>query len=310
MTQPAIAALAGASGFLGRRLAGAMLARGWRVRALLRRPADAAALASQGAETVIGDLSDGPSLERLTAGASVTVNCAGLIKARDRAAFQAVNGDGAARIASIAQGRVVLISSLAAREPRLSDYAASKSDGERASRAAAGDRLVIVRPPVIYGPGDRETLALFVLASRLPLAPVPRQPQARLALAHVDDVAQAVVDILDRPGLSGVYAVGGARPAGYAWSEIIEAAWRAVGRAPLLAPLPAWTIAMAAALSETAGAWGRSPPIFTRGKAREMLHADWSVGPDELAPDAPAARFALGAGFADAVAWYRAEGWL
>ena len=305
-----VAALTGASGFLGRRLASAIRARGWRVRVLVRKAADAAVLARDGFETVLGDLHDPSALATLTADAEVTVNCAGLIKARDRNAFWAVNQDGAARLASAATGRVVLISSLAAREPQLSDYAASKRAGEEASRLVAGDRLAIVRPPVIYGPGDRETLALFRLAGRSPIAPLPARPDARLALAHVDDVAVAIVDVIERPALAGVYAVGGARPAGYAWREIIDTAWRALGRTVWLTPTPGWALNLAGALSEAAGSLAQSPPIFTRGKAREMLHSDWSVSPDEIVPGAPPARFSLEDGFADAVAWYRATGWL
>lgn len=307
---PRVAALTGASGFVGRRLASAMRARGWRVRALVRKTADAAALEREGFETVLGELHDAAAVATLTADAEVTVNCAGLIKARDRKAFLLVNQDGAARLASAAPGRVVLISSLAAREPQLSDYAASKRAGEEASRIAAGDRLAVIRPPVIYGPGDRETLALFRLAGRSPVAPLPARPDAVLALAHVDDVAAAIVDVIERPGLAGVYAVGGARPAGYAWREIIESAWRVMGRTAWLAPTPAWALSFAGAVSEAAGSLTRSHPIFTRGKAREMLHSDWSVTPDEIAPDAPPARFSLDNGFADTVAWYRAAGWL
>jgi len=223
----ATAALTGATGFLGRRLLRTLTARGWRVRALARRPADAEALAGEGFEVVIGDLADTAALERLTDGASLTIHCAGLIKARDRAAFFEVNRDGAARLAEVAPERLVLVSSLAARAPELSDYAASKRAGEEVSRQAAGARLAVVRPPVIYGPGDRETLQLFRLAQRSPLAPIPASPGARLALAHADDVAAAIIDVAERAELSGVYAVGGDRPAGYAWTEIATAAWRA-----------------------------------------------------------------------------------
>ena len=303
-------ALAGATGFLGRRLLGEMNGRGWRVRALVRKPADASAMAPEGLETVLGDLGDVAALARLAEGVDVTVNCAGLIKARTRNEFDTVNRDGAARLATAAKDRVILISSLAAREPGLSDYAASKRAGEAACREVAGDRLTIVRPPVIYGPGDLETLALFRLAKRAPLAPTPARPKARLALAHVDDVVSAILDVIERPDLSGTYGVGGDRPGGYAWSEILDTAWRTLGRAPRFAPIPAWAVSLAAIASEAGGALTGSTPIFTRGKAREMLHDDWTFRPEELAPAAPPARFSLAAGFADAVAWYRAQDWL
>ena len=287
-----------------------MMADGWQVRALVRREADAGAAAAHGAEPVFGDLTDPESLARFAEGAQVTVNCAGLVKARSRAEFMVVNRDGAAALARSTPGRAVLVSSLAAREPELSDYAASKRAGEVAAREAIGDRLAIVRPPVIYGPGDRETLALFRLARASPFAPAPAAPAARLAMAHVDDMSAAVISLLRRPELSGVYAVGGAQPSGYSWNDIAEAAWRAVGRRPRVLPLSPALFAVAGTVSEVAARLRGRPAIFTRGKARELLHPDWSVGADELTPGAPAAKFDLDRGFADAIAWYRREGWL
>lgn len=304
------AALAGASGFLGARLAERMIARGWRVRALIRRPNDGEALHRMGVETVTGDLADAASLAPLTEDAAVSVNCAGLIKARNAAEFLAVNGEGSGRFASVARGRVIHVSSLAARSPELSDYAASKRAGEAAAREAAGARLAIVRPPVIYGPGDRETLALFRMAARSPLALTPARPAARLALAHVDDVADAIADLMERPELAGVYAVGGDRPAGYGWGEIIDTAFSAVGRRAPRAKVPAWSIGLFATCSQTTAALTGHAAMLTRGKVREMLHDDWSIGPDEIAPGAPPARFPLEVGFANAVQWYRRAGWL
>jgi hypothetical protein len=123
-------------------------------------------------------------------------------------------------------------------------------------------------------------------------------------------VAAAVVDLAERPSVVGTYTVGGDRPAGYGWEEIVRAAWGAVGRRPTMVHLPSWALMAAGAVSELSGPLQRSAPIFTRGKAREVLHGDWAVLPTELAPGAPAARFTLEAGFADAVGWYRATGWL
>lgn len=304
------AALGGASGFLGARLAARLIEQGWTVRALVRRRADAERLAALGAETVFGDLADRAALETLTAGTLAAINCAGLTMARTAAEFLAVNAEGAGRFAAAAPGRVIHISSLAARSPELSPYAASKRAGEAAAREAAGERLVIVRPPVIYGPGDRATLGLFQMAARAPLAPVPARPAARLALAHVDDVATAIVQMMAGSELTGVYAVGGARPAGYAWREIIAAAFGAAGRRVPFAPLPTSAIRIAGLASDLTGSVSGQARIFTRGKAREMLHDDWSIGEGELAPNAPAANFSLETGFADAFGWYRRVGWI
>ncbi len=303
-------AITGATGFLGARLTPALRAAGWRVRALVRREADAEALRTAGIEVVLGDLADSAALLRLGADDAAIIHCAGLIKARGETQFLAANRDGAGAVARASRGRLILVSSLAAREPGLSPYAASKRAGEAAALAAARGRLTILRPPAIYGPGDRETLALFALATASPILPLMGGPAARLALAHVDDVVASILHLLAAETGPGPFAVGGDRPEGYGWREILAAAAQAVGRKPALVRAPAWLLGAAATLSETLGAFGEAPPIFTRGKARELLHADWSVRPSELAPGAPAARFGLGAGFEDAVAWYRQAGWL
>jgi nucleoside-diphosphate-sugar epimerase len=310
MTEGPLVALAGATGFLGRRVASRFAAAGWRVRALVRRAADEPLLTTAGFEVTPGDLADEPALCRLIEGAEVAINCAGLIKARGPAEYQLANRDGAQRLAAAHSGRSVLVSSLAAREPKLSDYAASKRAGEEAARAAAAGPLAVIRPPAIYGPGDRETLALFRLAGWSPLAPLPGDERARLALAHVDDVAEAIFDLAVRPELRGIYAVGGERPEGYGWTEIARAAWRAMGREARPVRIPAWCMGSAAAVSEAIAAAGKRASVFNRGKAKEIAHGDWSVGPAEAIPDGPRARFTLDDGFADTVAWYRAQGWL
>jgi nucleoside-diphosphate-sugar epimerase len=263
------------------------------------------------AEVVSGDVGDQAALERLAQGADVVVHIAGLIKARNRAAFFDVNGEGARRMArAVGEGRMVLLSSLAARAPELSDYAASKRAGEQAARSVLGERLTVLRPPAIYGPGDRETLALFQLAATAPCLPTPGSRAARLALVHVDDVAASVLQRLEEAWRPGVYAIGGARPAGYGWREIFETAAAAMGRRPLLAPVPNALIHVAAAVSETLAGLRGQPAIFTRGKARELLHDDWSVSTAELPPGSPLPSVELRAGFERTVAWYRQAGWL
>jgi len=307
-----LAAVTGATGFLGARLTTALLAKGWRVRALVRRTPDPARLPpSAGIELVRGDLADLAALKALVDGADVTLHCAGLIKARRRADFFAVNRDGAQTVAAaVGAGRLLLISSLAAREPGLSDYADSKRAGEDAARAASRGPLTIVRPPAIYGPGDVETLALFKLAGRSPILPLPGGPAARLAVAHVDDVVETILALIPTEAPPGPFAVGGDRPEGYAWREIFAAAAAAMHRNPAFVTLPPWLTRTAASASRAVGQLTGAAPIFTPGKAREILHPDWSVSPGEQAPGAPKAKFNIKDGFADAVAWYRAHGWL
>ena len=304
-------AVTGATGFLGRRLVPRLLAEGWRVRVLARSakidPWDGDAQP----QIVRGDLDAPASLSALTEGAEAMIHAAGAIKGRGRDDFFHVNVEGMKHATdSLAQGRMVLVSSLAAREPSLSDYAASKRAGEAVARDRLGERLTILRPPAIYGPGDRETLGLSRLAATSPVLPVPDDPAARLALAQVDDVVGAIVERLTAPWNPGLFAIGGARPEGYGWREIFATAADAVGGARRFVPLPPAAIRAAAAIAEGVARLRGAPAIFNRGKARELLHPDWSVSAAELAPAPRAPCMALDAGFRATVAWYRAAGWL
>jgi nucleoside-diphosphate-sugar epimerase len=308
-----VVAVTGATGFLGRRLVPELMARRWRVRVLSRRTPERDLWGGLEPDVVRGDLADPYALQRLVAGCDVVVHAAGLIKALSRAAFDEVNVEGARRTAeaaSAAGARMLLVSSLAAREPRLSDYSASKALGEAAAKAVLAERVVVLRPPAIYGPGDRETLALFRLAASSPVLPLPAPDANRLAIAHVDDVIESLIALLAPSAPAGTWAVGGARPAGYGFREVLGTAAETMGRKPALVPVPAAVLRAAAAASGLAGRLSGQAAIFSGGKAREVLHADWSVTPAEQAPGAAPARFDLREGFASTVAWYRANGWL
>lgn len=301
-----LAAVTGGAGFLGRPLVAALMADGWRVRALLRRDPIHPAWRGLVPEVVVGALEDDAALDRLCAGADVVVHAAGLTAARDRSAFDAVNVAGARRVARRAPARMLLVSSLAAREPRLSGYAASKRGGEDAAREILGGRLTVARPPALYGPLDPATLPLFQAAARSPALPV-FDAAARLTLMHVHDAARQLVALAATP-TAATATLCDSRPQGYAWREILETAAREVGARPAIVPAPAWLL-KAAALAATMFSAGR-PAIFGLGKAREMLHADWSVRLDEQVRGLPEARFTLESGFRDAVAGYREAGLL
>lgn len=311
-----LAALTGASGFLGRHLGRALEGAGYRVRILARAEPAAQAGLEAASELVVGRLDDEEALAVLVGGCEVVVHAAGLIKARRRQDFVAVNVEGSRRLAQAAarhapDARILLVSSLAAREPSLSSYAASKRGAEDAMRQVlAPERLTIVRPPAIYGPGDRETLALFRAAKILPLIPLPGSDRARLALIHVADAAQQIAILAGTAASGATWALADARPQGYGWKEIMATAAAALGRRGAFVQLPAPAILALAAASAGMARLGRAAPIFTLGKARELLHLDWSVAQSDLAPGVPSPRFDLAGGFADTVAWYRAQGWL
>jgi nucleoside-diphosphate-sugar epimerase len=306
-----LAAVTGGTGFIGSHVTAAFAAAGWRLRLLVRREA---AARPADAETVRGGLDDPAALAALVDGAEAVIHIAGAIKARSRTAFMSANRDGTAALAqawraAAPDARFVLVSSMAARAPGLSAYAASKAAGEAALARAAPGAAVVLRPPAVYGPGDRETLVLFRTAGWA-VQPVPMARDARLALIHAGDLAAAVLAAAGRQMAPGVYEVSDARPAGYAWHEIVAAACAACGRPARPLPVPGGVLRLAALWGDLV-ALGGATPMLTSGKRREILHADWSSRPEAQPPGSLwRPRRDLPTGFAETVAWYRGAGWL
>lgn len=310
-----LVAVTGANGFIGRQLIPELARSGWRPRLLLRRDPIAPEWQHLRPEIVAGSLADRAALEQLVEGATAIIHVAGLIKAATRRQFFEVNCEGAAALATVAQrtapaAHFVLISSLAAREPALSDYAASKRAGEAAVRDAVGSRATILRPPVTYGPGDRESLRIFQLA-RGRRVPVPGPADARAALIHVRDLARLIAALAASPPAGAVLAAADGQPQGYRRDDMMRIAARAVGNeSPRLVRVPGLVLRAVALAGDTARLFGSSAMLNSQ-KLRELRHPDWSVPADQLArPAGWTPEFDLPAGFADAVAWYRAAGWL
>ena len=306
-----VVAVTGATGFLGRRLVRTLAEQGWTVRVLARRDITDPAWSGLEPQLVIGDLAHAGALAALCDGAQTVVHVAGLIKARDRAAFDRANVEGSRRVAVAAKAagaRLILVSSLAAREPDLSDYAGSKRGGEDAARKIFDGDLTIVRPPAIYGPGDVETLRLFKMASESAFLPV-LSPKTRMAWIHVDDAAAKIAALVKTPR-PGLLSLSDNRPEGYGWVELMQTASGAVGRSPRLVRVPSGAIKALAVLSKWASFVTGKDTILTPGKARELLHADWGLSSNDPIPDFPPVSYSLQAGFAQSVRWYRSEGWL
>jgi 2-alkyl-3-oxoalkanoate reductase len=305
-----LVAVTGATGFVGPHLVSALARRGWKLRLLIRRWSPLPSLPGVDAEIVLGDLADEGALRRLVDGADTVVHAAGLIKARTPADFRTVNGTGTARLSALApQACFVLLSSLAAREPRLSAYAESKHEAERVVAGRTGPWFAI-RAPAVYGPGDRETLAYFRAAAR-GLAPRPRLDNARLALIHVEDLAEALAAAVERPPADSVYEIDDGRQGGYGYGDMEAAAAAALERTVLSLPIPRAAMAFVGWANGLRQALGGSPQILTSSKVREMFHSDWTVHDHRLAATIGFhARYDLRAGFRDTVLWYRRQEWL
>lgn len=285
MTEPV--AVTGASGFVGQVLIAQLLASGQRVRALVhKRPLP---LSHPELEVVTGNLADEAALQRLMAGCKAVVHVAGLVRGRGEADFHPVNVDGAARVARMVSAlprppRLILISSLAAREPGLSPYAASKRKGEEAllARCKQGDlSCAVLRPPAIYGPGDRELLPLFTLMAR-GITLLPGLPGARLSLLHVGDLAQAVLALL-KSDARGIFELHDGHENGYALEDVASTIGRITGRSRTLRiRLPGAILRGVAATNLVASRLFGYQPMLTPGKVNELRHPDWVCDNTEL----------------------------
>ena len=307
---PRLVAVTGATGFVGPHLVAALGRRGWRVRLLVRRWSPLPSLAGVEAELVLGDLGDADALQRLVDGADTVIHAAALIKARHADQFMAVNRDGTARLSAAAgPARLLLLSSLAAREPRLSPYAASKQAAEEAVTGRDGPWLA-VRAPAVYGPGDRETLAYFRAVAR-GLAPRPAIDAARLSLIHVEDLAEALALAVERAPAGSIYEIDDGREGGYGYRDMQQAAALALGRKAWSIAVPRPVMVGLARLNQLGHRLGGPVQILTPGKVNEIFHPDWTVHDRRLAGAIGfTARYDLASGFRDTVLWYRRREWL
>lgn len=303
-----LVAITGATGFAGRHAISELQGRGYRLRALVRDPQSAKL--PDTIEQVRGGLHDADALSRLMRGADAAVHLAGATSALSARDYFRVNADGTIAVANaaIAEGvtRFVHISSLSAREPRLSPYGASKRAGEDAV-AGLADRLnaVIIRPPAVYGPGDKGTLPLIKELTR-PIAVIPGRPDARFSLIHGRDLARIIADTLENQE-TGIHEVSDGRAGGYSWTDLVAIAAEVRGGAIRAVFLPR---AVPYGVALAAEGWTRvtgKPGMVNRGKVRELYHPDWVSRDGALRLPNPVS---FAEGLSETVSWYRQAGWL
>lgn len=297
-------AVTGGTGFVGQHLLQLARASGYDVRALTRGwkpPEDEVAW-------VDGALDRPDSLVKLATGSDAVIHIAGVING-SKQAFDAVNIAGvaamidAARVAGVR--RFIHISSLAAREPQLSDYGWSKARSERLV-AASGLEWTIIRPPAVYGPGDRETLELFKMARR---GIVALPPRGHFSLIHAEDLCRLMLAVLDEPDtISETYEPDDGRTAGWEHRHFARTLGDALGKRTLTLALPRPLLHGTARLDRLLR---RANAKLTADRVRYFCHPDWVVTAERRPPsplwepqiDTPA-------GLVSTAQWYREAGWL
>lgn len=320
------AALTGATGFVGSHLLDALVAREARVRCLVRPPAAATRLAAAGHYVVLGGLADAPALARLCEGADVVFHVAGAIAAVSEAAFLAVNRDGTAAVAEAARAagvsRLVYVSSLAVTGPtargRRADesgppapvtaYGRSKGAGEDALRRAGVD-FTIVRPPIVYGPRDRQVLRLFRLARR-GFVPLLGDGAQELSLVHARDLARALIEVAEEPRCAG-RTYHSAQEEVVTQRALMARIAGAVGVRARFVPLPVLVVRAALHMAGVVSRVRGTASLIDPAKANELLAPAWTCASEAIARDTGwRADTLLDEGLRATAAAYRAAGWL
>ncbi|MBN2231249.1 MAG: NAD-dependent epimerase/dehydratase family protein [Deltaproteobacteria bacterium] len=286
-------AVTGATGFIGGEVVRQLTGGGFPVRALVR-PAKAGRRQDRpGVAWLNGTLGDAAALVRLVRGCRMVVHCAGATRGLTPDDFREVNENGVRRLAAaihslppVKRPRLLHISSLAAREPHLSPYAASKRGGELVLETEFADLpYTILRPPAVYGPGDRELRPLLRWLARGVLF-APGGAAARLSLLHVSDLAAAVRAWLEygRGRDEGrTFTLDDGRPGGYAWEDIRRCGVDFRRRPVLRLNVPRRVVRLAAGINTArARLVVGCRPMLTAGKVRELYHPDWVCGHQEL----------------------------
>jgi 2-alkyl-3-oxoalkanoate reductase len=320
------ALVTGATGFVGSHLTEALRGRGDEVTALVRSPKKAEALGPLGVRVVAGDLDDAGALARAVEGQEVVFHVAGLVAARSESEFMRCNRDGTASLVRAATGagasRFVLVSSMAAGGPAVPGRPLTGAEPARPVTAYGRSKLaaeaavttgtlpwVIVRPPTVYGPRDREVLKVFRMA-RLGVAPVFGDGSQQLSVVHGADLAKALVAAGTAPSTVGkiYYAC---HPEIATSAGFVRAIARAMGRRLSVVPIPAPAGRFLLAVTEAAARIAGQTTILTRDKANEFFQQAWIGDPGPLGRDSGwRAAHDLESGLADTYRWYRNAGWL
>ena len=274
-------ALTGATGFIGSMVARQLVANGFKIQALTRTTSDRSCLSESSIHWVEGALEDIDSLRRLVRGVDAVVHCAGAVRGTTQDHFKRINVDGVARLVHAAAEqhplpRFLFISSLAARQPDVSFYAASKQQGEAVIAENAGQMPWIgFRPPAVYGPGEKEMLPLLRWMKR-GIAFVLGSENARFSMLYVDDLAEAIRKwLLKENCKQGVFELHDGHPNGYSWKDVIDTVGRLSAKHVRCVHVPASAVHGLAKLNLVAARMLRYQPMLTPYKLQELLHPDW-----------------------------------
>jgi len=232
----------------------------------------------QGCEQIPVELSDVDKLTGIIADSDIVIYCAGSVRGRNLEDFSVANIKGVKTVLDALERSgntafMLLVSSLAASRPDLSDYARSKFEGEQLLRQSSLSQWTILRPPAVYGPGDREMMPILKMIRRGLLAYAGPQHQ-RLSLLYVHDLVNAISSWLSVPQkcLKETYSIDDGTPGGYDWKAIGEAVNNGKFR---MLKLPRVLLESGARINLILSGMLGYSPMFTPGKLQELTQPEW-----------------------------------
>ena len=274
-----VVAIFGGSGFIGRHLVRKLAQRGAVLRVATRNPAAAIHLKPHGAigqivltPTVLGD---DASLLRVISGADHVINLIGILYESRKGDFERLQGRLPGRVGRMAAeagvGSFVQMSAIGADPTSPSIYARTKAAGE-AEATSSYEAATIFRPSIVFGPEDSFFNRFAAMSRFAPALPLIGGGNTRFQPVYVGDVADAIVTVIERPGLRGqLYELGGPRV--YTFKELLRYMLDILERPRLLVDVP-WGVArLQARLLEHLP----QPPL-TRDQV-ELLKSDNVVDP-------------------------------
>lgn len=298
-------ALTGATGFLGKHVLFSLVNAGYTVKALTRSPQDD----KNGVEWISGALDQPESLAKLCKNADTLIHLAGLTKALTRDIFFDVNVTGSKALFKAAQEaktkHVIHISSLAAREPQLSNYGASKAGTEMLLTARKWSfSWSILRPPAIYGPGDKEILKLLK-ASKYGILPAPGSTQNRFSMIHVQDLAAAICALCDQSKKTSILEIDDNHKRGYSIKDV-AASMPGNEKSMRYIPVPKPLLMTVGLINEWLALLIKKPAMLTASTARYLCHADWTVKESRrFRHEKWTPQFDLKSGLENTIEWYK-----
>ena len=266
----------GGSGFVGRYVARRMAREGWRVRVACRRPNEALHVRVCGVvgqvEPIFCNIRDDASVADALRGADAAVNCVGILAESGRSTFEAIQAEGAGRIARLAAAEgcrsLVQISAIGADAGSDSAYARTKARGEQAVLEHFPD-AVILRPSIVFGPEDGFFNRFAGMARMGPVLPVVGA-NTRFQPVYVDDVAAAAAKGARGEARPGIYELGG--PEVRTFRELMQEMLEVIRRRRFVVNMPfgvANLVASATGLARTL-TFGLAPQPLTRDQVANL----------------------------------------